>query len=180
MSNVSNLEEVKKLKNLSTKELLETNKGFEFFWSGTFSQWKSCKFYENGIMFTSAEQYMMYHKAILFGDVRIAKEILAINHPKEIKALGRKVKNFDEKIWNQNKYEIVKKGNILKFSQNPRLKKELLNTGDSILVEASPFDDIWGIKMGEFDPNRFDPLNWKGQNLLGFGLTEVRIWINRS
>lgn len=169
-----NLEIAKSLKDLSPKQLIEINQGFEFFWSGTFSQWKNSRFVEDGITFTSAEQYMMYHKAKLFSDLQIARQILAVSHPKEIKALGRKVKNFNENVWDEHKYEIVKRGNILKFSQNPRLKEELMRTGNRILVEASPFDDIWGIKMGVDDPRINNPINWRGQNLLGFALTEVR------
>lgn len=162
------------LRNLTAEELLATDRGFEFFWNGTFSQWKFSRFIENGVVFTSAEQYMMYHKAMLFGDRLIANQILTISYPKEIKALGRKVRNFDEKIWDESKYEIVKKGNILKFSQNRNLRDELLSTGNRILVEASPFDNIWGIKMGVNDPRINNPKNWRGQNLLGFALTEVR------
>lgn len=169
-----NLEIAKSLRFMSKQELKDLNNDFTFFWSGTFSQWKNSRFVEDGKTFTSAEQYMMYHKAILFNDSLIAEQILAVSNPKEIKALGRKVRNFNESVWNENKYEIVKNGNILKFSQNPRLKEELLSTRDSILVEASPFDSVWGIKLGEFDPNRFDPLKWRGENLLGFALTEVR------
>ena len=147
---------------------------FEFFYSGAFSQWKSCKFYEDGIMFTTAEQYMMFYKAILFGDNEIARQILSLRNPSQIKRLGRLVKGFDERIWNENKYEIVKRGNLLKFSQNSELRKILIDTGDKILVEASPVDTIWGIGLSEVDPRRKDVRSWRGQNLLGFALVEVR------
>ena len=160
----------------SVEELIKSRNPVEFifFYGGTFSQWKRCSFIEDGIKFNCAEQYMMYHKAKLFGDDRIAKQILELSNPKEQKKLGRLVKNFDEKIWDEHKYEIVKNGNILKFSQNPNLKKELLSTRTSILVEASPYDRVWGIGIGEMDPSRHNPKNWKGENLLGFALTEVR------
>lgn len=160
----------------SVEELIKSRRPveFTFFYGGTFSQWKCCSFVEDGIKFNCAEQYMMYHKAKLFGDDRIAKQILELSNPKEQKKLGRLVKNFDEKIWDKHKYEIVKNGNILKFSQNPNLKKELLSTRTSILVEASPYDRVWGIGIGEMDPSRHNPKNWKGENLLGFALTEVR------
>ena len=90
------------------------------------------------------EQYMMYKKTELFNDDRTAAEIMSVSDPKQIKALGRKVKNFREEIWNQYKFEIVVRGNILKFSQNKELKEFLLSTNDAVLVEASPYDKVWG------------------------------------
>lgn len=160
----------------SVKELIKSRRPveFTFFYGGTFSQWKRCSFVEDGVKFNCAEQYMMYHKAKLFGDNGIAKQILESTNPKEQKQLGRLVSNFDANIWNEHKYEIVKRGNTLKFSQNPSMKKELMSTRTSILVEASPYDRVWGIGIGELDNRRFNPSNWRGENLLGFALTEVR------
>lgn len=76
------------------------------------------------------------------------------------------------------KYEIVKSGNLAKFSQDENLKEFLLSTGDKIIVEASPYDSIWGIGMGVKDENIEDPTAWKGENLLGFALMEVRDLLN--
>lgn len=117
---------------------------------------------------------MMSQKASLFGDSEIMQQILSCSDPKKIKALGRKVKGFDDAIWNKVKYSIVLNGNYHKFIQNPALKDFLLNTNDKILVEASPLDDVWGIRMAESDENAHNPLKWRGQNLLGFALMEVR------
>lgn len=122
---------------------------------------------------------MMAKKAELFGDKETCSQILNCSEPKKIKALGRKVKNFDETIWNKVKYSIVLNGNYFKFTQNPELREFLLDTGDSILAEASPYDGIWGIKMRDTDENIFNPLKWKGENLLGFALMEVRDEIRR-
>lgn len=68
----------------------------------------------------------------------------------------------------------MKKGNFLKFSQNEKLKEFLLSTDNKIIVEASPYDAIWGIGMLETDRDAQNPLLWKGENLLGFALMEVR------
>ena len=65
-------------------------------------------------------------------------------------------------------------GNYLKFSQNPHLRNYLINTGNRILVEASPYDRIWGIGISEKDAVQETPNNWRGLNLLGFALMEVR------
>lgn len=169
-----------KLRFMSKQEIKDLNREFTFFYGGTFSQWYHCKFVSNNITFCNAEQYMMYEKAMLFGDTEIAEEILKTNHPRDAKKLGRLVRGFKQEVWDEFKYRLVLDGNLLKFSQNENLKKELLDTRDSVLVEASPYDDIWGIKMGEFDPNRFDPLKWRGENLLGFALTECREMIRKA
>lgn len=114
-----------------------------------------------------------------FEDKEICQQILQCSDPKQIKTLGRKVRNFDEMIWDEVKYSIVLNGNYLKFTQDPKLRDFLLSTGDIILVEASPYDNIWGIMMEETDENALNPLKWRGQNLLGFALMEVRDKIRR-
>lgn len=166
------------------KEKLE----FLFFWGHTmkdeitkacFSQWFPFEFQENGIGFKTAEHYMMAGKAKLFNDDEILEQIVKAETPNQAKSLGRKVKNFDPKIWNEHKYEIVKEGNLLKFSQNEKFKEFLISTNDKILVEASPYDTIWGIGMLESDPKAENPSQWNGENLLGFALMEVRDELRR-
>ncbi len=110
----------------------------------------------------------------MFGDDDIRQKMLASNDPKEIKALGRQVKNFDAETWNRVAPDIVVKGNLHKFRQNPELCQFLLDTGEKILVEASPYDTIWGIGMQESESGVDNPENWKGTNFLGFALMEVR------
>lgn len=155
-----------------------SNQKFTFFFhqSSPFSQWYICEFEENGIIFNCMEQYMMFHKAILFGNYDVALRIKNIKYnPREYKRIGRKeIKNFNSKIWDINKRLIVTKGNILKFSQNPKLKIELLSTKDTTLVEASPYDKIWGCGLSQEDSRIHNPRNWTGQNLLGDILTEIR------
>lgn len=138
------------------------------------SQWYNCKFTVDNIVYHTAEQYMMAQKAILFGDDEVCKKIMATNNPGEYKKLGRQIRNFDQQKWDKHKYDIVVKGNTAKFSQNDNIKYFLLNTGDRILVEASPYDGIWGIAMSKNDPNIENPLMWKGENLLGFALMDTR------
>jgi ribA/ribD-fused uncharacterized protein len=127
-----------------------------------------------GVEFSCAEQYMMYRKADLFGDKETALKVLNSRHPREMKAFGRVVKNFSSEQWDLVKYQIVKKGNALKFAQNPKLLEKLIETGDTILVEASPYDRIWGIGLSEDDPRALNESTWNGQNLLGKALTEIR------
>ena len=173
------------IKDFNSKKKLK----FIFFWGHTqngdeitkacFSQWYNCKFVVDGITYHTAEQYMMAQKALLFNDNDIFNKIMNSKHPKEYKELGRKIKNFSDSKWNENKYQIVLKGNIAKFSQNEKLKAFLLNTGTKILVEASPYDKIWGIGLSADQENIENPLTWNGENLLGFALMEVRDLISQ-
>ena len=114
----------------------------------------------------------MYHKALLFNDSDVATQILAATTPIEVKALGRQVKDFDEQIWKENRYRIVKEGNILKFTQHSDLQEKLLATKGKMLVEASPRDRVWGIGYGA--KNALANKERWGLNLLGLVLVEVR------
>jgi ribA/ribD-fused uncharacterized protein len=110
----------------------------------------------------------------LFHDEDIRKQILATKHPSVQKKLGRQISHFDEDTWKKHRYEIVLRGNVAKFTQHPNLLKMLLETKKAIIAEASPYDLIWGIGYDEHHPNAQDPTRWKGQNLLGNVLMDVR------
>jgi ribA/ribD-fused uncharacterized protein len=139
-----------------------------------FSQWWEASFTVENDVYLTAEHWMMAEKARLFKDETILAEILTVQKPAAAKALGRKVQNFDPSVWDSKKGEIVVQGNVHKFSQNPSLKAFLMATKDKIIVEASPVDAIWGIGLGPDNPKALNPATWRGQNLLGFALMEVR------
>ncbi len=124
--------------------------------------------------FISVEQAMMFGKAILFNDFEIAAEILKSDNQKVIRELGRKVKNYNEITWNNARYNYVKGLILEKFKQNPDLYTILEKTGDIILVEGAWYDKIWGVGLKDTDPLIQDQKNWKGENLLGKCLMEVR------
>ena len=145
-----------------------------------FSQWYESPFEVEGVVYKTAEHWMMAKKAELFGDTEILEKIIQSKTPAEAKKLGRKVKNFDNDVWNENRCEIVVEGNRHKFTQNPEFKEFLLNTGSRILVEASPVDAIWGIGMAKDHKDIYNPSAWKGENLLGFALMEVRDLLNEN
>ena len=153
-----------------------------FFWGHTnskdigpfvFSQWFPSPFSLHDHTFATAEHYMMWRKAVLFGDQPMQQAILNCTDPKQAKAYGRKVQNFSPQRWNIHKIAIVLEGNLAKFTQHPTLKKYILSTHPKILVEASPYDSIWGIGK-RADHTMCDPRNWSGENLLGFVLMSVR------
>jgi ribA/ribD-fused uncharacterized protein len=139
-----------------------------------FSQWWHAAFVVDGETFFTAEHFMMAEKARLFGDEDIRSRILAVKHPREAKMLGRKVAHFDEAAWCAARFEIVVRGNAAKFCQHEDLKTFLLGTKDRVLVEASPVDKIWGIGLAGDSPYAETPNRWRGLNLLGFALMEVR------
>lgn len=151
-----------------------TNEKFTFFWNGPFSQWHLCDFTVNGFKYNCAEQYMMAMKANIFNDLVMLKNIMEASHPKEQKKFGRSVRGFDADIWNTVARDIVYRGNSAKFSQNPELCKLLISTEGTTLVEASPYDKVWGIGLSEDDPRAQDRSQWLGLNWLGETLTELR------
>ena len=142
--------------------------------NGYLSNWYPSVFTYADIRFSSMEQYMMYQKAVCFRDERIASEILKTDDVAEIKALGRQVSGYDENTWNGVRQIVVYEGLLAKFSQNEKLKHQLLATGDAALAECAVRDRIWGIGISMNDPKRSDRENWKGLNLLGYALMMVR------
>lgn len=155
-----------------------------FFWgkkngNKCLSQWYMADFYVGHIKYCCMEQYMMSKKALLFGDKEINEEIMKSSSQGEIKALGRKIRGFKEEIWSQFKRPIILTGNYYKFCQLENLRKFLMGTGDAMLVEASPYDRIWGIGMGAEEAGQCGIDKWKGENLLGFALMEVRDELKR-
>lgn len=139
-----------------------------------FSQWFPAAFEVDGQIYPTSEHYMMAQKAALFNDLDMLENILVCKTPKEAKIFGRRVLNFDAAVWEAKRSQIVVDANFAKFSQNKKMKEVLLSSAPKILVEASPRDCIWGIGMGKGNPDAMDPTKWRGKNLLGFALTEVR------
>lgn len=96
--------------------------------SSCLSQWFVREFTIDGVDYPTAEHWMMAEKARLFGDEKMLTNILDSEGPKEAKAFGRKVSNFDNETWGEHKFDIVVKGNSAKFSQHEDMKQFLLAT----------------------------------------------------
>jgi len=145
---------------------------------GCLQQWYPSPFVEKDAQsgderhFHTSEQYMMFHKALLMGDTEIAEQTLACATPGEAKALGRKVRNFDQKMWDENCDRVVEQGNYLKFSQDERLRQALLGTEEREIVETSPNDRLWGVGFNSEDALEH-VAEW-GENKLGKALMRVR------
>ena len=142
--------------------------------NGFLSNWYPSPFEKDGIRFLHMEQYMMYKKALCFGDMQSAKKILEAKAPSDIKDLGRGVKGYEDHIWNGLRQVVVYDGLLEKFTQNPDLGEKLKLTGNALLAECALNDLIWGIGITMHDPNRYDRRKWKGKNLLGYALMYVR------
>ena len=148
--------------------------------NGYLSNWYMSDFVADNIKFTSMEQYMMYKKAQLFNDKEIMQEILSTDNVGKIKMLGRSVKNYDEVLWNGVRQIIVYEGLYAKFNQNESLRKKLLATENDILAECAVSDCIWGIGLAMNDEKRLSTEEWRGQNLLGFAIMQVREKLNKQ
>jgi len=157
---------------------------FLFFWGhienknyitkACLSQWYESPFIVDNTTYYTAEHYMMAEKARLFKNLELRKEIIETKKQGKVKELGRQILNFNQEMWDINKFQIVLKGNYHKFNQNQKLREFLINTKNKILAEASPLDSIWGIGLSIEDESIYNPKLWEGKNLLGFALMEVR------
>lgn len=158
---------------------------FLFFWGhtnqtdepvGNFicSQWYPSPFTIHSITYKTAEHWMMTEKARLFKDADMEDKIIHAQTPKKAKELGRKVHGFNAETWNSSCFDIVVQGNKEKFTQNEGYAAYLCSTGHKVIVEASPVDTIWGIGLTQDSEQARNPYSWRGQNLLGFALMEVR------
>ena len=155
--------------------MMRVTDDYYFFWKHEFGQWTMRDITEtSGLTFNCCEQYMMYMKAVLFADFDTAARILNEDKPKRQQLLGREVINFDQNVWDGYKLDIVRRANYLKFSQHQDLQDRLMATGNRILVEASPYDLVWGVGLRSKNNKILDNTNWRGQNLQGKALMSVR------
>ncbi|MFF9093862.1 NADAR family protein [Streptomyces sp. NPDC014802] len=138
------------------------------------SQWWPSPFVVDGVRYATAEHWMMAAKARLFGDAEAEQRVLAARSPAQAKKEGRLVRGFDEAVWARERFGIVVEGSVHKFTAHADLREFLLNTGDRVLVEASPVDRVWGIGLAADDEAATRPDSWRGPNLLGFALMEAR------
>jgi ribA/ribD-fused uncharacterized protein len=139
------------------------------------SQWWAAPFEVDGDVYATAEHFVMVGKARLFGDEAIAAHILKSTAPEEALDLGHEVRGFEQSVWLAARYEIVVAANRAKFSARPELGVYLTqHTGQKILVYANASDSLWGIGLAHNDIRARKPTEWRGKNLLGFALMEVR------
>ena len=149
---------------------LQPNKEYGFL-SNSFR----CEFTDNnGVKYTSVDQYLMYQKALIFNDEEAAKRIIAVNDPAVVRDFGRKVRNYDDEIWKGKRQLILNDAIQMKFSQNAGLQGMLVNTGDALLAECNPHEATYGIGVSIFTKGIDNKENWDGANLTGHTLMNYR------
>ncbi|BBM02053.1 hypothetical protein GL2_21270 [Microbulbifer sp. GL-2] len=154
---------------------------FYFFWKHQFGQWTLRDMIDpDGIVYNCCEQYMMYKKALLFGDKYTAKNIMEESEPSIQQKLGREVSGYNSELWNMHKFGIVWYGNYLKFTQHADLGERLIETGQKTIAEASPYDLVWGVGYAADTKEILNPNMWRGKNLLGQVLMSVRSAISKN
>lgn len=126
------------------------------------------------IRYPSVEHYYQAQKAKEFKDDEVYKKILETPSGKAVKALGKKVKNFQKEIWDGMRLEIMMRGVKAKFVQHPELQKQLQETGKREIGFADARNSFWGIGTSENTEKSADPSKWKGQNRLGKILMALR------
>lgn len=147
---------------------------------GFLSNWFYSQFDINNTHYTSAEQYIMHQKCLLFGDEDSAKAVLATDYPDKQQRIGRQTKGYINSIWAGSRQLIALRGLIAKFGQNEELRVKLFETNESYLVECAHSDIIWACGKRLNEPDRLDASKWTGQNILGFSLMEVRDILHRT
>lgn len=147
---------------------------FLFFLNGWPSQWYGSRFVIDGMSYGCCEQFMMAEKARIFNDQDALDQVMTTQDPKTQKAIGRRIRGFEQDAWNSFCRGIVYRGNLAKFTQNDELQALLIATGIREIVEASPGDRIWGIGLSADHPDACHPSRWKGTNWLGTAIMQIR------
>lgn len=158
---------------------IHNGKNYHFFWSvgSPLSMWFECKFFSvNGNVFSSVGHYMMYQKAMTFGDQVNAVQLLHAKSAKKIIKHGSRIKNINEEIWNKKRQQIIYSATLSKFTQNKKLEEVLVRTKNHTLVEVGSYNKISGIGYKAHDAlNHID--DW-GLNLNGKSLMRARDVLN--
>ena len=136
------------------------------YYDSTFSNWAATPYELDGVEFLTSEHGLMYEKAMLF-DKSVIPAILAAQHPRDVKVLGRMIQNFDSQVWDEQRVDLFIPHLIAKFEQNKTALDEILSTEGLEIAEASPSDTIWGIGVAADDVRAFNKETWNGYNLLG-------------
>ena len=138
------------------------------------SNFHASEFIVKDQVFSSAEQCIAYHKAMLFEEPALAQEILGMDNPSIQKQKARKLTKFDNGTWHDKAPTILHTALMAKFTQNIHLKEALLETGTTVIAEANPRDTMFGIGLSIYNPDATDNSKWQGHNLQGVTLMEVR------
>ena len=146
---------------------------------GFLSNWYLSDIEVDGQQFTSTEQYIMFRKCMILGDTDAAQQVMATNDPAEQQMIGQHAKCYNDAVWSGLCQVVAMRGLLAKFTQHDDLRQWLLSTGNAYLVECARTDRRWACGIGLKDDARHDITKWKGRNILGFALMEVRNQISQ-
>lgn len=168
MSRLINVEEV--LKRYDDGRQLK----FEIFYDGDFAQFEKSNFTIKNVNYFCVEHYLLASRAILFNDKEMLEKIMESKSIRQAKIFGKNIRNFNQEVWDKHKLNMSYVSNLCKFQQDEVLKFKLLETENSILVNADVYDDVWGIGKKITDLDIRNPHSWRGENYLGFILMKIR------
>ena len=144
-----------------------------FGYGSAFSNFHHSPFLLNGKAYVNVEQYIQSKKAEKFNDEQNQRKIMASKNPAEMKAISKHIRNYNHEEWLSDAKKVAMEGARAKFDQNIELKNQLKLTGDRTLGEAT-LDKFWGIGLKLHQPNTLIEDQWKGQNVMGNILMEIR------
>ena len=151
-----------------------------YFWQGIFSPYFPHTFSHEGLMFMCAEQAFQYEKARFFRDTSAMRLILEETDPRDMKKWLKAdaIKGYGKEMWKQDhEYIVMRNIYAIIFTQNEILKQVLVLTTPRQMVYATPFYGTWSCGLFYDDLGIELRRNWKGENLLGLVLEEVRLII---
>ena len=128
----------------------------------------------DGEKFASVEHYFQAMKAKEFDDKEMYEKIIKTKTGKAVKAVGKKISNFKEELWDSKKDQVMEKAVRAKFTQHPELRRQLLETGDRQIGEADPRNLYWGIGTSMASEKSRHPAKWRGLNKMGKLLMKLR------
>lgn len=131
-------------------------------------------FYQEPREIWSSIQGIFLFMALLFCDIDSFNRLSESKNLHECLCIGRQIVGFDKYLWEEYRDEYAFYVILAKFSSCKKMQKTLLGTGSSILAEAAVHDCTWGIGLSLSDPSSKDPSQWRGTNLLGNILMQVR------
>jgi len=141
---------------------------------GLVPQGADVEMFPSPVVVEFSEKAIMLCKAAAMGDSICYRSIMAATNPRSAKAKGRQVYPFDDDLWQTLVCHVAREVVYQKFSKLPQLGYMLMNTGDSIIAEASSRDRVWGIGLEIKDKDVANPSKWLGTNVLGWALMQTR------
>lgn len=142
--------------------------------NGCLSVWHRSPVDLHGRRFASVGQYLVHAKALTFGDEATAMRVFAMDDPAYLRNLSRQVTPFDAGRWAHARAGLAREALAAKFEQDEELAAFLRATGDATIAACLGEDDLWGTGVAADAPEAAMPLAWRGGNLLGRLLEEVR------